>query len=295
MEQGDTLRYSFVPGQKTRYLFRSSYSSQTPGSSDGVISVSQELEIAQTIVAGLPGGRARVGLVIERFKAVTSRPGQPSVEFDSGKDPAGEHCPSELRGMALLVGKEIELVQSATGEVHAVSGLAAIYTEAKSRLSPKELQPLEHFLREFSRKPRGLFGMGATFPREPVIPPGQWRADRGPFPLFCGQQVYPCRYEFHDAWGGMARIEFADDLGQAQEIAESRWQPLWTTQVRGTISFDMEKGVVSQMRGESTTYLRVGEKMELRSKTVWELTSVNGDASATTSTGQSAVERESGE
>lgn len=286
------MRYAFVPGQTMRYVLRSSFSSQTPGSSSTGISVSQELEIVQTVLASPPDGSARVGLVVERFKAVTSSPGQ-TVEFDAEQDPEGERCPTELRGMAMLVGKEIEFVQSATGEVQAVAGLTAMYREAASRLSPTELQSLERFLRGLSHNPRGLFGMGVTLPREPVVPGGQWVADRGPFPLFCGQRVYRCRYGFHGVSGGMASIEFADDLEEPKVTAESAWKPLWTTETHGVISFDMEKGLFSQMRGESTTYLRVAEKMELRSKVAWELTLLNGGSVTTDPTAQSSPGNES--
>lgn len=282
IEEGIRLRYAFVPGQTTRYLFRSSFSSQTPGSPDAAISVSQELEIAQTTLASPLGGGARVVLVVERLKAVTSSPGQ-TVEFDTAQDPEGERCPTELRGMAALVGKEIEVIQSETGEIQAVAGLTGIYKEAMNRLSPTELQSLEHLLRELSHKPRGLFGMGAILPREPVVPGRQWVADRGPFPLFCGQRVYSCRYEFRGVSGGMASIGFIHDSGEARESEEATWKPLWTTESLGVISFDMEKGIVAQMRGESTTYLRVAGKMELRSKVAWELAPLSGDSVITSS------------
>ncbi len=290
IQDGAVLRYIFVPGQRTRYVLRSGFSSQTPGAPEAVISVSQEVEITQTILASLPSGGARVGLVVDRFKAVTSTPGQPSVEFDSGEDPEGKLCPTELRGMASLVGKEVEVLQYATGEIQAVAGLAAIYRRAVNQLSPTESQSLEHFLRELSHKPRGLFGLGVSFPREPVTPGRQWATDRGPFPLFCGQLVYRCRYELRDLSGGMASIEFTDDSGEAKESAESTWKPLWTTRVHGTISFDTEKGLLSQMRGESTTYLQVAGKMELRSKTAWELSLLNDGALTTDSTAQSSAE-----
>jgi len=290
VEKGAVLRYIFVPGQRTRYVLRSGFSSQTPGAPDAVISVSQEVEITQTILASLPAGGARVGLVVDRFKAVTSTPGQPSVEFDSGEDPEGTHCPTELRGMAALVGKDVEVLQYATGEVQAVAGLAAIYRQAANHLSPTELQSLEHFLRELSHKPRGLFGLGVSFPREAVAAGRQWISDRGPFPIFCGQQVYRCRYELRDLSGEMASIEFTDDSGEAKESTESTWKPLWTTRVHGAISFDTEKGLLSQMRGESTTYLQVAGKMELRSKTAWELSLLNEGSLTTDSTARSSGE-----
>lgn len=290
VEKGAVLRYIFVPGERTRYVLRSGFSSQTPGAPDAVISVSQEVEITQTILASPRTGGARVGLVVDRFKAATSMPGQTSAEFDSGKDPEGKQCPTELRGMASLVGKEVEVLQYATGEVQAVAGLAAIYRHAMNHLSPTESQSLEHFLRELSHKPRGLFGLGVSFPREAVAAGRQWTSDRGPFPLFCGQQVYRCRYELHDLSGGMANIEFTDDSEKGHERAESTWKPLWTTRVHGAISFDTEKGLLSQMRGESTTYLQVAGRMELRSKTAWELSLLNDGALTTDSTAQSSAE-----
>lgn len=292
VEEGIRLRYAYVPGQATCYLFRSSFSSQTPGSPDAVISVSQEVEISRTIEASFPDGSARVRLVVERFKAVTSSPGQ-SVEFDTAQDPEGEHCPTELRGMAALVGKGIELTQSATGEVQAVAGLTTIYRQAVNSLSQTELQSLEHFLRELSHKPRGLFGMGAILPREPMVPGRQWVADRGPFPLFCGQRVYPCRYEFHGVSGEMATIAFAENSGEAHETEEARWKPLWTKGIRGDISFDIEKGLLSHTRGESTTYLRVAEKMEMRSKVSWDLAVLNCSPVTTNSTAESSPGAES--
>jgi len=293
VEKGAVLRYIFVPGERTRYVLRSGFSSQTPGAPDAVISVSQEVEITQTILASPRTGGARVGLVVDRFKAVTSTPGQPSMEFDSGEDPEGKLCPSELRGMAALVGKEVEVLQYATGEIQAVAGLAAIYRQAMNHLSPTESQSLEHFLRELSHRPRGLFGLGVTFPREPVAAGRQWVTDRGPFPLFCGQLVYRCRYKMRDLSGGMASIEFTDDPGEANESEGSRWKPLRTTRVHGAISFDMEKGLLTQMRGESTTYLQVAGKMEPRSKTAWELSLLNGGSLATDLTAQPSAENTS--
>jgi len=268
---GDLLGYKFSPGQELRYLVRTSFSSRALGDDATALSVEHEAELTQRVLEVFPDGVARISVVIDRLSVAISAPGQESVAYDSAHDEDLSRCPLEMRGIVFLVGKKIEVEQAPSGEILSISGLASIYRQALRELSLKEQQPLERLLREMSHKPRSLLGLGVSFPRHAVQIGEQWSADRGPFPILCGQLIYPCNYTLKEVSDGQPIIEFGGELGETERPTSLRLKPLRTRKVEGVLSFDLEKGTLTRMRGESSSFLHFGGKKELRRRATWEL------------------------
>jgi hypothetical protein len=265
------LAYDFSSGQELRYFLRTSYSSRALSDDEKALSVEQEAELSQKVLEVSARGRATISLVIEKLTIVMSAPGQAMVVYDSTERGDLKECPAEMRGIAFLAGKKIELEQAPSGEILGIGGLAAIYRQALEELSSEERQPLERLLRDMSHKPRGLLGLGVLFLPRAVGVGEEWSADRGPFPMLCGQVIYPCKYTLKEFSGDQANIEFRGTRGESEMPTAIGFQPLRTTTVQGMLSFDMNKGIVTSMRGESSSFLHVRGNKELRRKTTWEL------------------------
>jgi len=266
------LRYRFSPGEEIRYLLRSSSSSRALGENPKVLSVEHEAEFRQNVLEVLPDGRARIVVVIDRLTFVMSRPGMEFVAFDSDDSDGIDGCPQEMRGMAFLVGKEIEIEQSPSGEVASAAGLAFIYRKALAELSANERQPLERLLREMAHKPSSLFGLDVVFPVGAISVGEKWSAERGPFPLFCGRLAYNCDYLLKEVSDGQAIVEFRGAVGASETRQGLEMQQVKKAEVQGILSLDLEKGALKEMRGESSSFLRVGGSEHLRARATWALT-----------------------
>jgi len=266
------LRYKFSPGEERRYLLRASFSSQTLGEGTERLSVEHEAELRQNVLAAFPNAGARVTVVIDKLRFVMSAPGREVVEFNSDDAESVRGCPQEMRGIAFLVGKEIEIEQRASGEVVDVSGLTPIYEEALDELSLKERQPVERLLREMAFKPSALLGLDVILPEQAIRLGESWSAEGGPFPVFCGRLAYRCDYLFREVSDGQAIVEFRGDRGAGEVQPGSKMQQVRNAKVQGALSFDLDEGILTGMRGESSSFLRVGDNEQLRTKATWQLT-----------------------
>jgi len=273
-EIGDVtlLRYTFSPGEELPYVLRSSVSSQAPGVIPSSLSVKHEVEFHRKVLEVLPGGRAKIAVVIDKLKFVASGPGREDIVLDSDDAETLRRCPEETRGIAFLVGKEIEIEQRPSGEITAVTGLAPIYREALSELSRNERQPVERLMREMANNPSGLLGLDVVFPPGPVRDGQSWLAEKGPFPMFCGRLAYDCEYLFKEVSDRYAIVEFKGELGAAESQPGSRMRELRKATVEGVFAFDLEKGTLREMHGESSSFVRAGGREQLRTRTTWELT-----------------------
>jgi len=265
------LRYRFSPGDDLCYFLRSSVWSQSLGESPAALSVDQEVEFRRKVLEVLPGGRARLSVAIDRLRLAMQAPGQEDTVFDSDDPESARQCPPEMQGIAFLVGKEIRVEQMPSGEVTGVSGLTPIYTEALARLSPNERQPAERLLRETAQKPTGMLGLDVIFPAVPLAPGKSWWAERGPFPIFSGRTAYPCQYLLKEVSGGQAIVEFSGQLRASDNQNDLKMHRVRTVTVQGSFSFDLKKGFLTEMQGESSSFLRVEGNEQLRTRTTWEL------------------------
>ncbi len=175
------------------------------------------------------------------------------------------------QGIAFLAGKTIAIEQTRSGEVVNVSGLAPIYGQALRELPLDERQPVERFLRDMAYNPRGLLGLGVVFPQRALRVGERWLSESGPFPVLCGQLAYRCNYFFRETSGGETVVEFIGEFGEDESKASSRMRPLRTAKVQGSLCFDPEKGIMTAMRGESSSFLQIGGEQQLRARTSWEL------------------------
>ncbi len=265
------LTYGFMPGQELQYFLRTSYSSRALGDNGEALSVEHEAELSQRVLQVSANGRATIVAVLERLAMAMSAPGRVTVMYDSGDADGLGDCPTEMRGIAFIVGRKIELHQAPSGAILGVSGLAAIYRQALTELSFEERQPLNRLLRDLSHKPRGLFGLGVWFLPRGVRLGEEWSADRGPFPILCGELTYPCEYTLKEVSNGEATIEFRSPHGATDAPTPTGFKPLLTMTVQGTLSFDMKRGILTRMRGESSSFLDVSGRKELRRRTTWQL------------------------
>ncbi len=304
---GFSLQHKFQIGQERRYLLRTAFSSHSLDESTETLSVSQEVELRQVVLDLFPGGGARVALLIEKLRFLLSRPGASDIVFDSedagnlANAPSGVSPPpmsadwpflAGRQGLAFLVGKKIEIEQAPSGQIARIAGLAAMYRQALSELPLTERQPVERLLRDMSYKPRGLLGLSPVFLPRTVRVGERWWAEAGPFPIFCGRLVYPCQYALTDVSDGQAAVEFAGELGEPrtetppvsspalstpefspETISQPapQLQPFKSVRVRGDFSFDIESGVLTAMRGESSSFIAFGGSERLRTQIDWEL------------------------
>jgi len=49
-------------------------------------------------------------------------------------------------------------------------------------------------------------------------------------------------------------------------------QQVKKAEVQGILSFDLDRGILTKMHGESSSFLRAGQSNQLRTRVTWELT-----------------------
>jgi hypothetical protein len=276
------LRYRFHPGEEVRYALRSSFVSHTLAEVPTTLSADHEAEFHLKVVEVLPGDRARIVVVLDRLRLVMSAPDQGTVVFDSDDRDALARCPKEIRGMTFLVGKEIEMQQTCWGEITGVGGLASIYRSAMEELSSDEIPRVELVLREMAHNPTALLGLDVVLPEGAARVGESWSADRGPFPTLCGRMAYRCEYLLKDVAEGRAVVRFKGGVGASEERPSLKLKQVKKAEVNGTFVFDLERGALTMMRGQSSLFLRVGANDRLREKCTWELTLRNKGFGETT-------------
>jgi hypothetical protein len=269
------LRHGFSPNEERRYVLRSSYVSHTLVEPVMTLSAEHEAEFHVNVVEVLPGDRARVAVTIDRVRFVTSPPGQETVVFDSDDGDTIAQCPQEMRGIMFLIGKKVEMERTCWGEIARVGGLASIYRIAMAELSSDERPRVERFLKEMAHNPSTLLGLDVLLPARAIRPGESWSADTGPFPLFCGRLAYKCDYLLKGVADGQAVVQFRGGTGASEPQPDSKLRQVGKSDVKGAFFFDTEKGVLMRMRGESSSFLRIGDSEQLRKKCTWELISGN--------------------
>ncbi len=272
-EQRFTLRYKFSANDEWGYTLRSGFVSNALTEPSKSVSLEHEIEFHLDVREVFPNGGARVAVVIDRLRLVLSRPDQELAVFDSGEE-ADEPCPKELRGIAFLVGKEMVFEQTVRGENAGVQGLADLYRQATRELLPGERFPLERFLRDIARKPGMLLGLDVRLPGGAVRPDEVWSADAGPFPILFEQLTYPCDYILQKVSDNQAVVRFEGSTGAGANSGEkgTNLRQVRKVGIRGVLSFDIERGIVTEMRGEWSSYLRVRDGERLRKTCSWALT-----------------------
>ncbi len=266
------LRYKSSPGEEHQYLLQSSFSSHALGEEGGALSVKHEAKFRQNVLRVLPEGTAKLKVVIDKLKFVMAGPGPEVAEFNSD-DPVGlNRCPEKMRGIAFFARKEMEIERAASGGIAGISGLTRIYTEALTELSLNERQPVERLLREMAHKPSALLGLDVIFPPGAIRVGEGWSAERGPFPIFCGRLAYHCNYLLREVSGGQAIVEFRGEPVTVEVQPASKMQQVKKAEVQGVLSFDLDRGILTKMHGESSSFLLAGRSNQLRTRVTWELT-----------------------
>jgi hypothetical protein len=259
--------------EKWGYLLRSRFVSNALTEPSKSVSLEHEIEFHLDVREVFPNGGARAAVVIDRLKFVLSRPDQELAVFDSNNE-AGEPCPKELRGMAFLAGKKMVVEQTVRGENAGVQGLADLYRQATRELLPDERFSLERFLRDIARKPGMLLGLDVVLPEGAVRPGEVWSAEAGPFPILFEQFVYTCDYILQKVSDNQAIVRFEGSTGVVEDNGEegTGLRQVRKSGIGGVLSFDIERGMMAEMRGEWSSYLRVRDGERLRKTCSWALT-----------------------
>jgi hypothetical protein len=265
------LRYRFTPDMELRYVLRSGFSLTTSGENPRTLSGNHEVEFRRKVIEVLPDGSARVAVAFDRLRFVTSGPGEEVMRFDSDDPYSVTSCPEEMKGIAFLTGKEIEIEQRPSGKVVGVSGLASLYKRAMAELPPDERQSLERFLRELTFKPSGLLGLDVVFPGQPVRVGESWLVEEGPFPVFCGHLAYDCHCSLQTVTRSQALVEFKGNLETAETESSTEMRQLRRVTVQGTVTFDLDERRLTRMLGESSLFLSIGGTEQSQTRTTWDL------------------------
>jgi hypothetical protein len=252
-------------------VLQSSFLSHALGEDGAALSVKHQAEFRQDVLELLPGGGAKLQVVIDRLRLAMAGPGGQIAQFDSDDAVGLRGCPEEMRGIAFLVGKEMEIDRGGSGDIAGISGLTSIYTKALTELSLNERQPVERLLREMAHKPSALLGLDVILPPGAIRVGEAWSAERGPFPVFSGGLAYKCEYLLKEVSNGQAIVEFRGEPGAVEVQPGSRMERVKKAKVEGILSFDLDKGLVREMHGESSSYLLPGQNEQLRTRVSWEL------------------------